>query len=614
MYIAHIDELDSGLNERVIEGHKFFIYKDGNDIKIYDSVCPHQGATLHCDNKDLVYCKVHNWRFDAKSGESHNIQNANLFTHKANIDKSGNIHIDNYALNAKQQTTTPPPPQTNKLANITINMHAHACLEFIYNNFSLVCDPWIDGYAFFGAWRHYPKPLVKAKDIKPNAIWISHEHSDHFHAQTLLSFDKKIPIYIPAFANARLEKRLEDLGFLHIYSIPFGKRTKINDDFYITIYEPASLWNDAQALFEIGGFRILNINDAGINHRIHREIKSLDCICAAFSPGASGYPATYTHLDREQKVDIYEKSRIATLDMLVEVCRLYKARYFIPFASHFILNHPKHIEYMKIVRKNTIYNVLERFNKEDTEVIAMLAGDSFNVGDNKLIQHERNKNLYHTDVIIQHIEDDFDEKQFLEYYPNKNEYVFDKKVALDYFVNLNKIPEMTFCEDLSVSVYPDSKLDLAFSFIVEKGWLQIQDEVIESPNLTMKIPSEILMYICKNNESWDEATIGYWCEFSRNPDIYHTEFWRILQTPYYVKKPIYSLKNTCNMINESSNIAEVLETLGEISEKIFARYGLYCLTCNKAAMENIEQACLAHGIDTLRMQRMIKELNIHAAM
>ena len=48
---------------------------------------------------------------------------------------------------------------------------------------------------------------------------------------------------------------------------------------------------------------------------------------------------------------------------------------------------------MKIVRKNTIYNVLERFSKEDTEVIAMLVGDSFNVGDNKLIQHERNKNL-----------------------------------------------------------------------------------------------------------------------------------------------------------------------------------------------------------------------------
>ena len=79
------------------------------------SVCPHQGATLHCDNKDLVYCKVHNWRFDAKSGESHNIQNANLFTHKANIDKSGNIHIDNYVFDTKQQAITPPPPR--KLIN-----------------------------------------------------------------------------------------------------------------------------------------------------------------------------------------------------------------------------------------------------------------------------------------------------------------------------------------------------------------------------------------------------------------------------------------------------------------------------------------------------------------
>ena len=507
-----------------------------------------------------------------------------------------------------------PPPQDIRLPNLTISLHCHACLEFRLNDFSLLCDPWIDGYAFFGAWKHYPKPKIKAKDIKPNALWISHEHSDHFHIQTLKCFDKKIPIYIPAFANGRLEKRLQDLGFLNIKSISFGVRTQIHKDCYITIYEPASLWNDAQALLEIGGFRILNINDAGINYRIHREIKSLDCICAAFSPGASGYPATYMHLSDEQKIDIYEKSRVATLDMLVEVCRLYKAKYFIPFASHFILNHPKHTKYMKLVRKNTIYNVLERFSTEDTRVIAMLAGDSFNVRDNNLLQHERNKNLYSTDTIIKYIEDDFDEKQFLEYYPNKNEYIFDKKVALDYFINLNKIPEMIFCEDLSVSVYPDSNRELAFSFIIKKGRLQIQEMLIESPNLTMKIPSEILMYICKNNESWDEATIGYWCEFSRNPDIYHTEFWRILQTPYYLKKPIYSLKNTCNLINETSNIAEVLEKLGDIGEKIFARYGLYCLTCNKAIMENIEQACAMHGIDPTRMKRMIKELNIHAAI
>ena len=81
---------------------------------------------------------MHNWRFDAKKTESHNIQNANLFTHKANIDKSGNIHIDNYVFHTNNKQS--PPPQVNKLANITIKC-MHACLEFIYNNFSLVCYP-----------------------------------------------------------------------------------------------------------------------------------------------------------------------------------------------------------------------------------------------------------------------------------------------------------------------------------------------------------------------------------------------------------------------------------------------------------------------------------------
>ena len=491
-------------------------------------------------------------------------------------------------------------------------MHAHACLEFKLHDFSLLCDPWIEGYAFFGAWRHYPTPSIKARDIKPNAIWISHEHSDHFHPQTLLEFDKEIPIFIPSFANGRIEKRLKDLGFKNIKSIQFGIRTKIHKDCYITIYEPASLWNDAQALFEFKGFRILNINDAGINHRIHKLIGQIDCICAAFSPGASGYPATYTHLSDMQKINIYEKSRVATLDMLAETCRLYGAKYFIPFASHFILNNPKHIKYMKLVRKNTIYDVMQKFKQEKTRVIDMLAGDLWDIKNDKILKLKRNENLYHTNTILEFIEQNFDKELFSTYYPDKNIYAFDKKIVETYFLNLNKIPEMIFCEDLSVSVYPDSNRDLAFSFVVEKGRLYMKDKVIESSNLTMEIPSEILMYICKNNESWDEATIGYWCVFSRNPDIYHTEFWRILQTPHYLKKPIYDLQTDSNKINAKSNIAEVLETLGDIGAKILSRYGLYCLDCNKAPMENIEQACNTHGIDTTRMQRMIKELNIHA--
>lgn len=412
---------------------------------------------------------------------------------------------------------------------------------------------------------------------------------------------------MPQFPNGRLEQKLKDLGFSNVMSLEFGKRWQITKDFYITIYEPASLWNDSQALFEINSFRILNINDAGINHRIYQYIKNVDCICAAFSPGASGYPATYTHLSDKQKIDIYERSRLATLEMLKEACKKYKAKYFIPFASHFILNHPQHEKYVKIVRKNTIYDCIKAFSDSKVEVIAMLNGDSWDVKNNIIHKIKRDRNLYEEEIIKKEIIDNFDIDEFMKAHPEGEDYIFDKESVLKYFENLNKIPEMVFCEDLSVSIYPDSNPKLAFSFIVENGNLQILPNLLDSPNLTMKIPSHILMYIVKNNESWDEATIGYWCEFSRNPDLYHAEFWRILQTPYYLKNHHIINQNT---ITAKSNIAEIIEKLKDTGNKILNRYGLYCLTCHKAPMETIEQACNMHGIDESRMNRMIKELNI----
>lgn len=106
MYLANINDLKDGLNWLIVEGHKFFIYKDEDNIIVYDSICPHQGATLHCDKEERIYCKVHNWCFNAKSGTSHNIKNAKLFTHNTKLI-DGKIYLDNYT---KKNKTLPPPP------------------------------------------------------------------------------------------------------------------------------------------------------------------------------------------------------------------------------------------------------------------------------------------------------------------------------------------------------------------------------------------------------------------------------------------------------------------------------------------------------------------------
>ncbi|MGX3011200.1 hypothetical protein ACWIUD_06535 [Helicobacter sp. 23-1044] len=402
-----------------------------------------------------------------------------------------------------------------------------------------------------------------------------------------------------------MEAHLQKMGFENIISAKFGERVKIANDVFITTYEPASLWNDAQILLELGDFHILNINDAGINHKIHEKIKSVDLICSAFSPGASGYPATWTHLNDTQKIEIYEKSRTATLEMLKKACEMYDAKYFLPFASHFILNHPAHLKYMKLLRKNTIFDVTSAFKDSKVEVLPLLFGDAWSA-ESGLQKMQRAQNLYDFSVVESHIKNDFDKAEFETQYPKAQNY--DKAVVLKYFENLNNIPEMVFCEDLVMSVYPIGESCEAFSFEIKNGVLKICENLATSPNITMKIPSIILMQICKNNESWDEATIGYWCEFSRNPDIYHTEFWRIMQCPYYLKNPHNA--DSAN-ITAQSNVAWVLERLGEIGEKIFGRYGLYCLSCNKAYSETIAQACAMHGIDNAKCKRLLGELRAH---
>lgn len=656
MKLANVRELREGVNEVFLEGEKYFICKIGSEIKVYSSVCPHQGGRLFCrdsvGNSTEIYCKVHNWRFEAKSGKSSNIKSARLREVGFKCDENGNIYLDSAnlqnlaenkakiaesSINSPNSTHSAPPqfkfledsqnlansqnschseqseePQKNNI-DLKITLHSHACLEFHHNDFSLLCDPWIIGSAFFGAWRHYPTPIIDEKNIahlakRTNAIWISHEHSDHFHPPTLEFFDRNIPIFVPAFPNARIEARLMEMGFKNIITAPFGERVQIAKDIFITTYEPASLWNDAQILLEVDGFRILNVNDAGINHKIHKIIQNVDCIASAFSPGASGYPATWTHLSDNEKIQIYENSRTATLEMLKEACEKYSARYFLPFASYFILNHPSHLKYMKILRKNLPSDVKSAFKDSKTKVIDLLSGDSWSVADNKIARVKRENNIFDFGKVEAHIKNDFNKLEFEARYPKKC--AFDREKVFEYFKNLNAVPEIIFCEDLVMNIFPSG--NKAFAIEVKNGVLQVKEKIAESANITMKIPSEILMHICKYNESWDEVTIGYWCEFSRNPNVYHTEFWRILQCPYFLKNPRENVgKNTGKSLNTQSNVAEILERGGEMAQKILARYGLYCLSCNKAYSETLSQACAMHGLEHTQMERLLGELRRH---
>jgi len=70
--VAAVDEIPSEEPAYYeIEGRHLFVYRKGEDIRVYDSRCPHQVTDiphLSLEGKTLT-CPKHEWAFDIESGE-----------------------------------------------------------------------------------------------------------------------------------------------------------------------------------------------------------------------------------------------------------------------------------------------------------------------------------------------------------------------------------------------------------------------------------------------------------------------------------------------------------------------------------------------------------------
>lgn len=587
-----------------IENRSFFLTRTGDKYYLLSSTCPHAGGKVNI-RENCLECPIHRWRFSKTTGESINVSNQQLTSFPVTIEDDilySVIPVNKEIEHAKHKALP--------ARDLTVALHSHACLEIAHDNFSLLTDPWLEGPAFLGAWIQYPAPVVSARALSPSAIFISHEHSDHLHEPTLQCFDRRTPIYYPDFPNKRITTQLKELGFSKLFAMRFGETIQISNRMKITCFETASLWNDAIVLIEIDDFRILNINDAGLNPRLATYIGPVDAIASSFSPGASGYPLTWTHISKAQKADILENAKLGALKMLQEALSLYGGKYLIPFASHFHLWQPSHQEYVEQLKKNTLADVVSFFDKKEISVIDILPGERWNVRNNTIDRSNYNQSeLYDPQIISQYLK-----KRYDEHYGSK-EHIPLTSLTEDevrrYFLLLNTTSEISYCEDVQVGLRVTEGQQLLFevNFEITNGKLHILEGENNSHNLLIEIPGIILQSIIRNNLSWDEAHIGYWCKFSRYPDVYHAGFWRLLQAPYFRKAIELPNKYAGININKDTIIADLLEQFGTEADQILRRYGLYCLGCQHSTFDSILMGAKSHGVSETDLNRLIKELN-----
>lgn len=599
--LGRIDEFTEAVTQVRVDGRPYFLVRADDGFTLFSTVCPHKGGRV-ADRGDVFACPQHGWQFDRRSGVCLNAPSTGL-AHVTVEERDGTlVALVPGRRRAAPDTAVAPP------AGLTFRLHAHACLEITNNGFTLLTDPWISGPAFFGAWAPYPPPRVDPATLRPDAIWISHEHSDHYHEPTLRRLPKDIPVYVPDFPNRRLPALLHKLGFEDVRAMPFGERWEIAPDFHLTCFEPASLWNDAIVLMEIEGFRYLNVNDAGINHRIARLVAPVDVMSSTFSPGASGYPLTWEHLTDDRKVEILEQSRGGVLEMLRDATESYGARALIPFASFFTLWHPSHRRYVGLMRRNSPQDVVDAFDDSDVAVVDLLAGESWHPADEERTYRDDREGLFGLGAIVRWVKENFDEAQFAAEHPIDLAPSADELAT--YLLRLNEVPDILACEDLTAVFRgwnADGSTGVEVAIAVERGRLRVLDTAPDDVNLTIAMPAGILARVIREDVSWDEAFIGYWCRFNRHPDVYHAGFWRLLQAPYY-RREAHLVPVEEGEILPASSLQSILERYGDEADRLLRRYGLYCLGCQHAPSETIEHAAAKHGLNDAMVARLITEL------
>lgn len=261
-------------------------------------------------------------------------------------------------------------------------------------NNKILCDPWITFNNISNTnYYNFPENKFTEKEIKkirPDFIYISHSHPDHYDLNTLNLFGKEISIIIANFKNNYLENTLIRNGFKNVIKPKEDGIIQLNNDDFAYI-KPAETTEelDSISFFNIDSKNIINLNDNIENYKQTSLIKNkFGVIDVALLPycGFGVYPLKYDNLSKKEKLADANKKKQKTRENLLKYIKILKPKYVIPFAGEVILGGKIAKSFRKfsgIGSKKDAIKYVKKFYKNFSAVF-MSPGCVFDVKSNKI--------------------------------------------------------------------------------------------------------------------------------------------------------------------------------------------------------------------------------------
>ena len=212
----------------------------------------------------------------------------------------------------------------------------HACLLIEIQGIKILTDPWLKGPCWGGSLWHYPTHNYTIKKIpKPDYIFFSHGHDDHFHEETIKTFPKSWLSTKILVANFKEKWWAEAVNskFSNVKYLDHNETYSLNDNTKLQLFindrgEPdcsIRIFNKENNIF----FQTDNL----MSFKEAKRIGKIQKIDMAFViPFLTGVFPGFYKWDTETLISLGKQKLNQSLDYCFKMITNLKPKYVVPYA------------------------------------------------------------------------------------------------------------------------------------------------------------------------------------------------------------------------------------------------------------------------------------------
>ena len=416
-----------------------------------------------------------------------------------------------------------------------------ACTLIETNNYKIIVDPWIIGPCNANSWYTLRREPATKKNIPldVDAIYISHEHQDHFQSETLMNYKKDIPIFICNFPTDRFYNSIRKLGFSNITILDSWKPEKINDEMEITsIKNPDLMFEDSALLIKTNQGTVFCQTDCKMDFESLKKVNNAKPDLGFFMYSvANWYPDAYNY-SKEKREQIAIKRKANKINGFLNYVNTIKPKFAIPYAGGPIFPHESQL---KLNNPITVFAcpdepkvAWDESQNTGSEVLVMAADDEI-THDGKhskieqpILSSEKKEIVEEFSIIVK---EDLNKRWAAEGEANAK---FTNQVK-DYFTKIiSENPTARRHIDMKVQLIAEGKNGGEFVIDMTKNNESnnfIEEGKINDWNYWMKIPAHLVQKAINDELLWETLFLSARWEGDRKPDQWNEHFINLLYDP-----------------------------------------------------------------------------------